>query len=76
MADISDKIKDFKFVVKAGMIRESMFRHIESSNPNFNKIENIKYFRELYWMALNEAKEIVEQTGKNITLRYSVVFDD
>ena len=78
MTDISTKFEDCEIVVRAGPSGESddnIFRYVSSPLPDWVKSVDDPYYSRISQTALKVAKEIVEATGKNITLRYSVNID-
>lgn len=80
MAELTDKVKDYKVVVRAGVGRESddnIFRYIVPSiNPSLDRLIENQSYRKTCQIALKSATGIVRETSKNITLTYSVSFDD
>ena len=53
---------------------DNIFRYVSSSLPNWVKTVDDPIYRKMTQSALSAARDVVQATGKTITLKYSVNF--
>ncbi len=78
MTNISHKFEDLEIIVKAGPGGDdgNAFGYVSSPLPKSIRSIYDSDYQRVSQIALQSAKKIANETGKNITLKYSVIFED
>ena len=79
MTDISNNmVESCEIEVRSGIGGESednIFRYVFSSTSTWAKIVDYPFYSKMAQNALSAARDLVQITGRNVTLKYSVDFD-